>query len=352
VSAGLRAELKRHPSSQMPRGSCQPADQNRSGIAYAAPRNEALLDAYLHVGKPKKVRRKSTVGMTWVRHETTRPTTNEGLMTTKRRTKKPTGPRILFVDIETSPILAHVWGLFDQNVGLNQIEADWHILAFAAKWAGDAPSKTIYQDQSKVKNMEDDTALLRTLWKLLNEADIIVTQNGKSFDQKKINARFVLQGFKPPSTFKHIDTLLIAKRHFGFTSKKLEYMSGKLNTKYKKLKHEEFSGFELWKECLAGNKRAWKCMRQYNIHDVLALEELYEKLLPWADDAPNFNLYSDSTEHVCRCGSTEHKLQGFAYTSSGRFQRYKCKSCGAESRGKVNLFSKEKKASLRMNVTR
>ncbi len=30
--------------------------------------------------------------------------------------------KILVLDIETAPIVAHVWGLFDQNIGLNQIK--------------------------------------------------------------------------------------------------------------------------------------------------------------------------------------------------------------------------------------
>lgn len=268
------------------------------------------------------------------------------------RTPAPKGPKVLLLDIETAPILGYVWQLFDQNVALNQINADWFILSWSAKWLDAPASETMYQDQSKAKDIEDDTKILQALWHLLDEADIIVTQNGKKFDQKKIFARFVMQGLKPPSSFRHIDTLLIAKKHFAFTSNKLEFMSDKLNKKYKKLKHAKFGGFELWKECLAGNPKAWAEMKKYNKYDVLALEELYKTLLPWSDTAPDFNVYSDNLEHVCRCGSTEHKLQGFAYTNSGKYQRYKCKSCGSESRGKQNLLTKEKRSSLRANVPR
>ena len=31
-------------------------------------------------------------------------------------------PRIGVIDIETAPIVGNVWGLYDQNVGINQIE--------------------------------------------------------------------------------------------------------------------------------------------------------------------------------------------------------------------------------------
>jgi hypothetical protein len=261
------------------------------------------------------------------------------------------GPKILLLDIETAPILAHVWGLWDQTVGLNQIKSDWHLLSWSAKWLNDPPTKVMYEDQRKAKNIEDDSKLLKSLWKLLDEADIIITQNGKSFDQKKIFARFILSGMKPPSTFKHIDTKLLAQKHFAFTSNRLEYMSDKLCTKYKKLKHNKFAGFDMWKECLAGNQAAWKEMEKYNKHDVLALEELYTKLIPW-DSSINFSLYHEGEEHVCSCGSTDFSKNGFAYTAAGKFQRYVCNKCGSESRDKVNLFSKEKKKSLRTGTPR
>lgn len=265
--------------------------------------------------------------------------------------KKSEGPKVLLFDIETAPILAHVWGLWDNNVALNQIVSDWHVLSWSAKWLHDGPDKVMYMDQRNEKNIEDDTKTLQGIWDLLNQADVVITQNGKAFDQKKLNARFILQGFQPPGTFKHIDTKVIASKVFGFTSNKLEYMTDKLNVKYKKLKHTKYPGHEMWKECLNGNKDAWNEMETYNKHDVLALEELYEKLIPW-DNSINFNLYTDSTEHVCKCGSTSFIKNGFYYTSSGKYQKHRCKSCGAEHRDKNNLFSKEKKESLKAGTPR
>jgi len=252
-------------------------------------------------------------------------------------------PKILILDIETAPILGHVWGLWDQNIGLNQIKSDWHVLSWSAKWFGD--KKIMYQDQRTSKSIEDDKKLLEGIWKLLNEADIIVTQNGKAFDQKKLFARFILNGMKPPSSFKHIDTKQIASRHFAFTSNKLEYLTSKLCTKHKKLKTKKFQGFELWKACLAGNKAAWDEMERYNKADVLSLEELYTKLIPW-DSSINFALYSDEPVDICSCGSKEFKRNGYCYTSVGKYQRHKCIKCGAELRSGQNEFSKEKRQSL------
>jgi len=258
-------------------------------------------------------------------------------------------PKILLLDIETAPILASIWGIHDQEIPLNMIKSDCHLLSFAAKWVG--TKKIIYMDQSKEKNIEDDSKLLKELWKLLDEADVVVGHNVKSFDTKKIQARFLLNDMQPPSSFKQIDTLNIARRHFGFTSNKLEFLSSKLNKKYKKLKHTKFPGFELWKECLAGNKAAWKEMRKYNSYDVLALEELYHKLLPW-DNSVNFNLYSDEEETVCSCGSKKYRKNGYFYSSVGRFQRYRCSDCGKELRDRTSVLSKNKKKSLKIQTTR
>jgi hypothetical protein len=261
------------------------------------------------------------------------------------------GPRVLIYDIETAPILAHVWGLWENNVNLNQIVADWHVMSWSAKWLDDPPDKVMYMDQRNAKSVQDDKAILQGIWNLLNEADIVITQNGINFDQKKLNARFVINGMQPPGNYKHIDTKKIASKVFGFTSNKLEYMTDKLCTTYKKSKHRKFPGHEMWEQCLAGNIEAWKEMESYNKYDVLSLEELYKKLIPW-DNSINYNLYNDDdTDHVCKCGSKEFHKNGFYYTQTSKFQKYRCKKCGAQHRDRVNLFSKEKRASLKVSLS-
>lgn len=256
---------------------------------------------------------------------------------------KKQGPKVLLLDIETAPILAHVWGIWDQNVGLNQIKSDWHILSWAAKWLDE--EEIFYKDQRSARNIENDLPLLKDIWRLLDQADIIITQNGKAFDQKKLNARFILNGLPPPSSFKHIDTKQIASRNFSFTSNKLEYLTSKLCSRHRKLKTRKFQGFELWKACMAGELDAWREMELYNKKDVLSLEELYKKLIPW-DNSINFSLYYDAPISVCSCGSESFVSKGFAYTSVGKYRRYVCRKCGREMRSNKNEFSKQKRDSL------
>lgn len=261
------------------------------------------------------------------------------------------GPKVLIFDIETAPMLGYIWSLWENDVAINQLYSDWHILSWSAKWLNTPEDQVMYMDQRDAKRIEDDSRILKYIWQLLDKADIVVTQNGKAFDQKKLNARFILNNFQPPSSYKHIDTKVLAQKYFGFTSTKLEYMSDKLCKKYKKLKPKKFSGFEMWRECLAGNKEAWEEMEIYNKHDVLALEELYKIMIPW-DSSINFSLYSDEPKHVCKCGSTSFHKNGFYYTNTGKFQRYRCSVCGAETRDRKNLFSKDKRDSLRLGTPR
>lgn len=244
-------------------------------------------------------------------------------------------PRVLTLDIETRPLEVYAWGLFDQNISLNMIKKDWEILSFAAKWQD---SKQVIQEDVE---KQSEKAVLKKLWKLMNEAHIIIGQNSQKFDVKKINARFIQHGMKPPSSFQQIDTMRLAKKHFAFTSNKLEYMSDKLCKQYKKLQHKAFPGMELWTECLKGNKQAWKAMAEYNIFDVLATEELYKKLAPWGVGI-NFNVYYGDEDARCTCGSRDFRKNGYTYTSVGKYQRFYCKKCGAELKARQNLNKNKK----------
>lgn len=255
-------------------------------------------------------------------------------------------PKILLVDIETAPLEVFAWQIFDINVGLNQIKKDWSVLAWAAKWI-DEP-EVFYMDVSQQKNKRSDKKILKPLWKLLDEADIVVSQNGKRFDIPKLNARFIHHGLKPYAPIQHIDTRQLAKRRFGFTSNSLEYLCAFLGTDYKKLKHKNFPGQDLWTECLKGNQAAWKEMRTYNKHDVLALQGVYEKLRSWGTGV-NFTVYLDRGL-LCSCGSTRLQKRGEAVTSGGRYARYQCQDCGSWSRGKKNLIGKKQRKKIKPEI--
>jgi predicted RNA-binding Zn-ribbon protein involved in translation (DUF1610 family) len=232
--------------------------------------------------------------------------------------------KVLLIDIETAPLMGAVWKLWDNNLSLDMIENDWFIMSYCAKWLGS--DKIFYSDCRKT--FEDDRQLLVELHALMDEAEFIIAHNGDKFDVKKINARLILNGFTPPSPYKTIDTLKIAKKTFAFTSNKLEYLTGEL-CQQKKLSHGKFPGYKLWKECLAGNEEAWDEMKEYNIVDVTSLEELYLVLRPWYPNHPLMFTPEDPEDYICpKCGGNHIQKRGKYVSRTGiKYQRYQCQEC-------------------------
>jgi len=259
--------------------------------------------------------------------------------------KEVNEPKILLLDIETSPLIVYTFDLFDQNIGLNQIIRDWYVMSWSAKWLGSPSDQIMYADCKD--NIGDDKGLLSQIWQLMDEADIIVGQNSKRFDEKKLMARFIINGFPPPSSFRSVDTLEVAKRVAKFTSNKLAYTTDKLCTKFKKLDHGKYAGFELWKACEAGDEDAWLEMKKYNQYDVLSLEEYYLKLRPYDKRHPNLNVFGEINK--CLCGSVDFKEHGRpVFENRAIWTRFICTNCGAEYKDKsFNLLTKEKRTSLR-----
>lgn len=256
-------------------------------------------------------------------------------------------PRILLLDIENAPVLADVWKLWDENVGLSQIAQDWYILSFAARFLGE--KRVHYADQRDAKDIEDDSDLLRYLWRLLDEADIVIAHNGDRFDVPKINARFVKAGLTPPSPYRQIDTLKIAKARFKFTSNRLAYLARYLGVPTPKDEHPEYPGHTLWVAVRKGILRAWNVMKKYNIADIEALHGVYLKLRAWDRRHPNLAVYHEDGELRCPvCGGEHLEMHGNQYSNAGQYTNYVCldPTCGAHSRDKTNLLSKEKRRSL------
>jgi uncharacterized protein YprB with RNaseH-like and TPR domain len=179
--------------------------------------------------------------------------------------------KILLLDIETTPLQVYTWGLWDQNIGINQIIKATEMMCFGAKWLGEkkVTFKSVHHDGKQ--------AMLEELHKMMDEADVLVGWNSAAFDHKHINREFVENGFAPPSATKDLDLMSVVKSNFQFPSNKLDYVSQKLGVGAK-VKH---SGFELWIGCMEDDKKSWVEMKKYQIQDVELLDKLYDILLPW-----------------------------------------------------------------------
>ena len=255
--------------------------------------------------------------------------------------------KILFVDVETSPMEVYVWGLYKQQIPISNVIKDWSLLSWSAKWLHD--DKIMSKKVSTIEAMgRTDFSVIESLWKLFNEADIIVAHNAIKFDVRKINARFIENGYAPPSPYQVIDTLKVAQRYFGFSSHKLEYLMGLLGSENKK--HTSFS---LWKRCVNGDEDALKYMLEYNEQDVVVLEELYLILRPWIKSHVNLGLYTENTDSVCaNCGSNKLDWNTKYYTPANKYSAYRCLNCGAFGRSRFSKITKDKRKNLTISIAR
>lgn len=239
-------------------------------------------------------------------------------------------PKVLFVDIETAPSLGYVWGKWEQNV--IEFTQEWYMLSFAAKWQGEKQVRTyaLPDYPSFKKNKECDKTLVKDLWKLFDEADVVIAHNGDKFDIKKSNARFIQNGLRPYSPFKSIDTLKDARNRFGFTSNKLDDIARALGLG-RKLPH---TGFHTWKGCMTGNEKSWRLMRRYNAQDVVLLEKVYEKLKAWSKNHPDFRMY-DNRPGCPICKSTKVQKRGARAFLKRMRQSFQCRDCGHWFSGEI-----------------
>ena len=239
------------------------------------------------------------------------------------------GPRILSIDIETSPVVAHAWGLFKQTIAVKQIIERPRTICFAAKWYGEKRVHFYSEFQ------HGPEVMFHAAHQLLSEADIVMHYNGDRFDLPRLNTEFILAGLAPPAPYKSIDLLKVVRKNFNFTSNKLVYVAEQLGLSGKMSN----SGHELWIKCLAGDPKAWNEMKRYNVQDTKLLEELYEKVRPWIGNHPHYGLYTGEADVCPNCGGNDLERRGFALTGVGRFQRYRCLGCGRWSRSGKRLSS-------------
>lgn len=255
-------------------------------------------------------------------------------------------PKILIFDIETSPMLAYVWGRFKQFVSLDQTVSEWFIISWSAKWLNN-PNVMCDVLTSEEASNEDDSRITRSMWYLFNEADIVLAHNGSRFDVPKLNSRFLLNGLMPPNPYKQIDTLQVARKEFGFSSNKLDALAGYLG-----IEHKSDTNFNLWKRCLAGEQEALDYMLAYNIKDVEILEKVYLRLRPWIKNHPNVSLYLENEDETCpHCGSINVADTGtFSYTNVSKFSNVRCLDCKGLARRRTSDYPKEIRKSIVVSV--
>jgi len=225
--------------------------------------------------------------------------------------------RILTFDVETMPLEGRVFGLWDQNIGLQQIVANDYLACFAAKFHGERKVHfhAIWDGGPR--------AMALALHKLLDEADVVIGWNSDKFDLRWANRVFQESDKGQPTPYTKTDLMKSVRRNFYLPSYKLDFVArwlglgGKLRT----------GGFDLWKDVMAGHPKAQALMRRDNIRDTKLTEAVFDKLRAkgWVKGLPN---YAIDGGHVCpHCGSERLQARGFANSKTRRYKRHQCRDC-------------------------
>jgi DNA polymerase III epsilon subunit-like protein len=242
-------------------------------------------------------------------------------------------PKILIYDLETSPLSAYVWSLWKQNVNPTngQLRSQKMILSWSAKW--------LYKDEILFDHMlpseikaEDDSNVAKSLWELIDKADIVIAHNASGFDVKIMNTRFLMAGLNPPRHYQVIDTLLHARKRFKLESNKLDYLGQVLGLG----KKYDTGGFQLWVDCMKGCSFAMSKMVDYCNQDVKLLEAVYLKLRPWIKPHPALNLITDNFDKLScpSCNSVDVADYGTYTTYASVYKAHKCNSCHSTFRSR------------------
>lgn len=224
--------------------------------------------------------------------------------------------KILLLDLETSPMLGWSWEKYDTTI--LEVVKPREILMVGWNWYESDKIWAVGGPEIPEKK------LVERLWELLDEADVVVAHNGDKFDLRVSNARLLHYGFKPPSPYKTVDTLKIARRNFYLESNKLTDLARYLGVGEKLAN----TGWALWKACLAGDPEAWKQMKDYNVQDVRLLKAVYIALRPWAINHPNLALYDRVGSSCPTCKSNKVQRRGFSVLKERVKQRFQCTDCG------------------------
>lgn len=246
--------------------------------------------------------------------------------------KSESMPKILIFDIETAPMSAYVWKRYKENISLEQTISESFMLCWSAKWLYEEEFFGECLTPEEVVG-ENDQRIVKALYDLVSQADILVAYNGRNFDIPYMNQRFLIYGYSPYAPVHIVDPYETAKSVFRFSSNKMDNIATELG-----LQNKLKTDFSLWKGCMNGNKEDLKNMLEYNMQDVEVLEEIYCAMLPWLKNHPNISNYLDNKHTCVKCGSDKlEKLDRYFYTPSGKYELFRCKTCGAIFRGKKNL---------------
>lgn len=251
-------------------------------------------------------------------------------------------PKILLFDIETAPMIAYTWTKFPDAIGDDMLISDWFIICWSAKWLFDDEIHSMCQTSKEILK-KDDERITKGLWKMFEEADVIIAHNLNKFDRKRANTRFLAHGLGFPTHYESIDTLLHVRKQFAFPSNRLDYVA----KHFFKIEGKKGTSKGLWWRCMEGDQEALDAMQEYCDQDIRVLEDVYLRIRPYIKPHPNIGLHIGEDIELCpTCGSDDLDWTGTYRTQVNAYDGFRCKSCKATGRSRTSNIKKEVKKSI------
>lgn len=245
-------------------------------------------------------------------------------------------PKILFYDMETSPLLAYIWSTGEQYVGHGQLHKDrnmWDIICITYCYNDGKPAKHLDFDYDK----QDSTEMIRTFDKLIDEADIVIGKNNKRFDDKMLNSIRMFKGLPCNAGWgnRTADLERLMRKYFRLPSQSLDYISHKLG-QGGKIKMQMSDWIDIIEKNENGRK-AFNKMIKYGKKDIVDTRAIWNYCEDHFEPIYHMGMAinPDSGEPMCPyCGSEDLRHKGYRYNKSGTVKRVLCNDCGKESSGK------------------
>lgn len=248
--------------------------------------------------------------------------------------RPPAGPRILFIDLERVPgsVTMDIWHPKDfARMSYGPHPSKWdeqpRMLCFAARWDG----RKRGEFHASWDN-DDPHHLARESWRLVNDATHVVTYYGTGADIPWLKQSWLEAELPPPAPFKHVDLYRVASQ-FGYPSKSLAHLSAILGLGGK-AGHYSIADA---RACLAGDERARRKMRRYNLGDVAqdTLGGVFERLRPWIRGL-NLGALALTDEKRCPyCASENVRRNGWYTAAVQSYAQWTCDDCGGHSRSNI-----------------
>lgn len=216
--------------------------------------------------------------------------------------------------------------VFDIECYTHDFAADkGYLLCIGYKWIGDKKVGMIQPKSLEKfrKDPTDDRQMCREFMALVEQADIVVGWNSKSFDWRFLQTRILKHrlGYLPPVP--HCD-MLLTSRNTTKMRRTLDNTGKFFNLKNQKIPLD----INEWMAAARGEEKPLKNIIAHCEADVLMTEEAYHLFAPLSKVHPNVGIIDGKPMGCPLCKSKRLNLRGRIAALRHYRIRYHCRDCG------------------------